>query len=409
MIQLPLAVLDPIVPQQALRVLLADDDNEIARQMSRSIEKLGGECKTVCRLEDIVEAAQSWNPSHIILDLIMPGENGITVAQALAKAQVKTPIILTSGAERRLLEAVARSARSHGLLIAGLLPKPFTRAKLAAALGQAGSGQPGGGTIEAVSNLHSRFDPTELEDAIKRGEIRPWLQPQVACRDGQLVGFEALARWHHPRNGIISPDLFIPYAEEHCLIERLTLAMVNQALHWLGSASHHRAATVAFNVTPSLLEDGDFVDKLLASCRRYQVEPARIVLEVTESTKLKQDIATLDRLTCLRLDGFGLSIDDFGIGYSSMLQLAHLPFSEIKIDRSFVSTLTVSEESRAIVASIISLARKLGMTTVAEGVEDGATLQLLKSAGCDRIQGYYFSRPKNLVDANHLPNHFDVS
>ncbi|WP_052715908.1 EAL domain-containing response regulator [Devosia chinhatensis] len=394
---------------QTPRILLVDDDPEIARHVGRALERLGWESRTLDRDEDVLDVVADWQPSHIMLDLVMPGENGISLTQRLAEAEVRASIIFSSGADRRIMEAVARSARLHGLTVAGLLPKPFTRSKLAEALGRAvmPAGDTSGPSAESDNILE--IDPIELESAIKRGDIRPWLQPQVACDSGAIVGFEVLARWHHAHHGIIGPSVFIPTAETHGLIERLTLALVSQALHWLGANAAHASATMSFNVTPSLLEEGDFVQKLLRACARYGVDPARVVLEVTESTRLKQDVATLDRLTLLRLDGLRLSIDDFGIGYSSLLQLAHLPFSEIKVDRSFVSMATRSDEARAIATSIISLARQLGMTSVAEGVEDKATFDLLREAGCNRIQGYYFSRPLSLKEANNVRSQFDVT
>jgi EAL domain-containing protein (putative c-di-GMP-specific phosphodiesterase class I) len=358
--------------------------------------------------EDVLNVIRAWRPSHIILDLVMPSESGMSVTQRLARAQVATPIILSSGADRRNVEAVARSARLRGLNVGGVLPKPFTRARLAEVLGHSHPPADDPVTEKPAYALIPNVDAAELKFAIKRGDIRPWLQPQVDCGTGEIVGFETLARWHHTKAGIVAPAAFIGLAESEGLIGRLTLAVANQALYWLGKAPERATATMSFNVTPSLLEEGDFVLKLLQACDRYDVNPARLVLEVTESTRLKPDVATLDRLTLLRLGGIKLSIDDFGIGYSSLLQLAHLPFSEIKIDRAFVSMATRSEESRAIVMSIISLAERLGMVSVAEGVEDKETLDFLIAAGCNRIQGYFFSRPVGLGDMKNIPAQYFI-
>lgn len=391
-----------------LKVLVIDDDAEICRQIGRSLVRLGGAYRTAEAGEDIIDIIRNWHPSHILLDLVMPRENGVSVMQKLSRARVDTPIILSSGTDRRIMEAVARSARLHGLRVAGLLPKPFTRAKLAETLGAAC--QPADIHIldKPVGLPRPAPDVAQLEIAIKRGDIRPWLQPQVACGTGHVVGFEALARWHHGAQGVIGPEAFISTAEAEGLIGHLTMAVFNQALYWLGKASERAGTTMSFNVTPCLFEDDDLVSKLLRACGRYDVDPARVVLEVTESARLRQDVAILDRITSLRMEGIKLSIDDFGIGYSSLLQLAHLPFSEIKIDRSFVSSAIQSDESRAIVQSIISLADQLGMESVAEGVEDRATLEFLQTAGCNRIQGYYFSPPMSLKNTKNMPAQYFI-
>lgn len=399
---------DHAAPAQLLRILVVDDNAAVSRQVCRAIERLGCESRASQGADEVLAIVNDWHPSHLILDLVMPSENGISVLQRLAAAGIKVPIILSSGADRRIMEAAARSARLHGLNVTGLLPKPFTRSRLAAILGQ---GEPSGEAGAAPASIEPagfEVTPIALDAAIKRGDIRPWLQPQVCCSTGAVVGFEALARWHHPEHGIIMPAAFIDVAETEGLIGRMTLAVANQALHWMGNTAQHPEASIAFNVPPSLLEQKDFTDRLLRSCDRYGVAPGRMVLELTESTRLSHDLAMLERLTLLRLDGVRLSLDDFGIGYSSLLQLAQLPFSEIKIDRSFVSAASRSEESRAIITAIISLARELGMSSVAEGVEDKDTAAFLRSAGCNRIQGYYFSKPVSLQDAKNVRSQYDV-
>ena len=378
---------------QALKVLLVDDDPAMVELIARNVRRLGGECQSAQGLEQILDVIGQWQPSHIILDLFMPGLNGMDITHALAEARIDIPVILTSGTDKRLMEAVARSARTHGLTVSALLSKPFTRARLAASLGQSVIHELSGTDPAAPVPQARRFRTAELAAAIRDGEIQPLLQPQIACADQRLIGFEALARWHHPQHGVIGPNEFIPQAEAECLIEALPLSLLDQTLPWLASASAHPAATLAINIAPSLLEGDGFVQQLRLACDRHAIAPHRIILEVTESAKLSQDLPTLDRMTGLRLDGFGLSIDDFGIGYSSLLQLAHLPFSEIKIDRSFVSSVATSEESRVIIASIMLLAKKLGMNTVAEGVEDKATFDQLRLMGCHSVQGYYFARP----------------
>jgi EAL domain-containing protein (putative c-di-GMP-specific phosphodiesterase class I) len=168
--------------------------------------------------------------------------------------------------------------------------------------------------------------------------------------------------------------------------------VIELALPWLASlAPPHVSLSV--NVSALCIGDPAFAGTLREKCREHEVEPERIILELTETASLQDANVSLRNLTRMRVAGFRLSLDDFGTGYSSLSQLARLPFSEIKIDRSFVSTATMSEESRLMVASVIDLGRSLGLVTVAEGVEDGETLDLLHSLGCDLAQGYFMSRP----------------
>jgi EAL domain-containing protein (putative c-di-GMP-specific phosphodiesterase class I) len=150
---------------------------------------------------------------------------------------------------------------------------------------------------------------------------------------------------------------------------------------------------VAINLSPQVLRQKSFVEELLSACSASGVDPEQIILELTETAAMENPAESLAMLTRLRVKGFRLSLDDFGIGYSSMLQLVKLPFSEIKIDKSFVMTSRSSEESRTVIESIVHLGRSLHLSSVAEGVEDTETLEYLRSVGCDAMQGYLISRP----------------
>jgi EAL domain-containing protein (putative c-di-GMP-specific phosphodiesterase class I) len=197
----------------------------------------------------------------------------------------------------------------------------------------------------------------------------------------------------HPARGIIMPDDFIPIAEQTGLIDALTYQIFDQSLAWFSSSFPRSSITLSLNLSARSLVDFLLPDNLAALCNKFQIAPERIVLELTESSAMVDPILTLDIMTRFRVKGYQLSIDDFGTGYSLMVQLVRLPFSEIKVDKSFVMQSKQSAESRAVSKSIIDLGHSLGLAVTAEGVEDLDTLIYLKIQECDMAQGYLIARP----------------
>jgi diguanylate cyclase (GGDEF)-like protein len=234
----------------------------------------------------------------------------------------------------------------------------------------------------------------DLREAIARREITVVFQPKVDPATGMVVGAEALSRWHHPVEGNIRPDIFIPLAEHSGLIRPLTLHVLEVALR--RCAAWRRTGHdlhVAVNLSPNSLVDQtlpDVVSRLLGQCG---VPASALVLEITESSIMAdpaRSIATLDRLHAL---GVKLAIDDFGTGYSSLGRLRELPIHEMKIDKSFVQRISIDHRDRAVVRSAVQLGHALDLAVVAEGVEDEATYQLLTREGCNVVQGYFVSKP----------------
>jgi EAL domain-containing protein (putative c-di-GMP-specific phosphodiesterase class I) len=218
-------------------------------------------------------------------------------------------------------------------------------------------------------------------------------QPKVDCRTSGLVGFEALARWQHPVAGPIKPTQFIPFVEANGLIDLLTTQIFDQAVRWASATLPDPSLSVSVNLSVMSLSDLGLADRLAATCTGAGVDPAQVVIELTETSAMRDPVAALDILTRLRMKGFHLALDDFGTGYSSLVQLARLPFSEIKIDQSFVAGLSRSRESRTIVNATIQLGHSLGLRVTAEGVEDRESFEVLGELGCDLAQGYYIARP----------------
>ncbi|WP_426267344.1 EAL domain-containing protein [Sphingomonas sp. LHG3443-2] len=233
----------------------------------------------------------------------------------------------------------------------------------------------------------------ELERTLRQGGLRLVYQPKVDAVDGSLVRVEALVRWAHSELGAIPPARFVPLAEQHGLIDDLTQWALRTALRqWRDWKAAGLDTSVAVNISAISLEQLDFPDLVERLCRALSVPTDRLVLELTEGAT-QPLINMMDTLTRFRIKGVGLALDDFGTGYSGLMQLRRLPFSEIKIDRQFVTELTTSRDDQVIVRSVIELAHGLGLKVTAEGVETAEQLSLLRALGCDLIQGYLLAHP----------------
>jgi len=220
------------------------------------------------------------------------------------------------------------------------------------------------------------------------------MQPKVLVSDGRVCGAEALARWRHPELGVLPAGAFIPTLEQEGLVDELTWTMLRRSALWC--ARWHAqgiAVTVSVNVSLTSLGDVQLADHVLAIVREEALQPRQVVLEVTESAATTDTAHALENLGRLRMRGFGLSIDDYGTGHSSMQQLSRIAFTELKIDRSFVADSAVDESTRVILGSSLEMARQLGIDAVAEGVETPADWRLLRALGCEMAQGYLIGRP----------------
>ena len=232
-----------------------------------------------------------------------------------------------------------------------------------------------------------------FERALARQKLRLVYQPKVSLKDGRLTRVEALVRWDDPELGPVSPTRFVPLAEEHGLIDRLTEWGLKTTLRqWTVWRDRGLETRLAFNISAVSLERLDFPDMVERLCREMQVPTDRLVLELTEGAT-QQFVKLMDTLTRFRIKGIGLAIDDFGTGYSSLLQLRQLPFTELKIDRCFVVDLPSAHDSRLIVRTIAELAHGLGMVATAEGVETVEQLRSVRELGCDVVQGFLIAPP----------------
>lgn len=257
--------------------------------------------------------------------------------------------------------------------------------------------------------MHTYLKETMLSEMnLRRGldmnEFRLHYQPQVNCRTGEVIGFEALIRWQHPERGLIFPGEFIELAESTGLITPIGEWVIKQAASQIGEWNDQgvKNASVSVNLSPRHFLHHNlpfYLDKCISEAN---IKPKSLVLEITENVALEDTEAVASRINLLREMGYSVSIDDFGKGYSAFIYLQHFPIQQIKIDRQFINGLGIDPKSSGIVQTIIHLAEMLGLQTIGEGVETKQQWDLLKQFGCSELQGFYFSRPLPVDEINEL-------
>ena len=234
----------------------------------------------------------------------------------------------------------------------------------------------------------------DLRLALAKGQLELYYQPKIHAPSGEITGAEALMRWHHPQRGMVSPTVFIPIAERYGLIHSLGNWVIEEACRqariWRDEGLRMR---VAINLSVHQLRQPDLAERIAGALARNQIKPQLLTCEITESVAMEDAQGTMKIFESLAAVGVHISIDDFGTGYSSLAYLRKLPAEELKIDRSFVLDLESSADARAVVDAVVKLAQALGLKVVAEGVETEAQNQILRSLGCDELQGFLFAKP----------------
>jgi EAL domain-containing protein (putative c-di-GMP-specific phosphodiesterase class I) len=362
-------------------IVLAIDDESAFLDIVRAVAKSANFAATATTdPAAFKDALNTQPPSVVLLDLQMPGCDGIELLHVLANAKCRAKIVLMSGFDARVMTLACGIGRDLGLDMGQPLQKPFRPAELR----------------QLLSSLRSKtfqVDAAKLQAAIENDELELFYQPLLTLNTRQTIGFEALVRWRHPEFGIVMPDSFIGIAEREGLITRLTERVLELAAAQVSTWRKLDIDTfVSVNISAANIVTS-LPDQLVCLCARHEIPPRLLRLELTETAAMGNHALMLEVLTRVRLKGFQLAIDDFGTGYSSLVQLHRLPFTELKIDQSFVRGMASSEEASVIVGAIINLGRSLHLELVAEGIETEELLQRLIKMGCQTGQGYFFSRP----------------
>ncbi len=377
---------------ESLRILLVDDDEFVLDFVEDMLRVLG--VKSVSRALDghaaLAVLDVALRPLQLLIcDLNMPGMDGIEFLRHLAERGFEGGVILSSGSDKRVIKTVESLVQAHKLRFLGTLQKPVEEAALLTMLINFTGAAPTAnfGPIQELS-------PEEIRTGLDTGQVETFFQPKVTVADRRVVGAECLARWRHPVRGLILPAAFISVAEEHGLIDDLTMAVFRKAMvHLKEWARSGHDLKVSVNVSMDNLDRLDLPEVFSDIVRQAGVETGQVILEMTESRLMNNIATSLEIITRFRLKGFGLSIDDFGTGYSSMEKLKQLPFTELKVDRSFVCGASKDSVARTILESSVQMGHALGMSVVAEGAETQEDWDLLATVGCDEVQGYFVARP----------------
>src|SRR5262252_4782514 len=354
------------VPYRNLRYLIVDDDPDQRYLVARTLGAMG--------FSNVVEAT-----------------SGRDALDVLARADEPVSVILVSALDDVLLGSAATMTQAYGVRIIGTICKPITRDKIFTVLRHY---VPQNAVVESSLDKAFPLEPEQVLAGVSAGQFEPFFQPKVELGTGRVVGAEALARWRHPAYGLLGPETFLPPLARAGYLDELSWIILAlsalEAGRWCSAGLN---LSVAVNVSATSLADPSYADAVTQIVVGQGFEPSRMTLEITESEAIRNVAAALENLTRLRMRGFGLAIDDYGVGYSSMQELSRMPFTELKIDRSFVTAAVGSERHRMMIAHTIEVARLLGLKTVAEGVETKAEMQLLGNLGCDMIQGFLIAEP----------------
>lgn len=324
----------------------------------------------------------------IFCDLDMPEMDGIEFIRHLSRREGSSSLIISSATSHAIIKSVEKMAAEYGVSFLGILEKPANVESIVVLvknhLAITKSRKPDG-----VS-----FTLEQILEGIEKKQFEPFFQPKIDFKSGLISGAEALARWIHPIHGIVAPYAFIEKLEQSKKIDLLTFQMLEKSATacrtWLDQKLD---ITVSVNLSLAGLEDPAIVDSITKIVHKTGIEPNRIILEITETAAMTDSGPALEILARLRMRGFGLSVDDYGTGFSSLKQLTRVPFSELKIDQSFVSGCTSDPDLLSIVKSSVEMAKALGLKSVAEGIENQSEWDALMEIGCDIGQGYLISKP----------------
>jgi len=390
-------------PSLSPSLLVVDDEAAIADYVAAVGTATG--CETsVCTQPLSLDKHLVNMPDIIVLDLSMPGADGISVIRDLASAGCTSLLILMSGVDSRVLMSASHIATMQGLNLHGCLEKPFRKKNLKDQL------------ITAVAEIHERrmeshadapdtkqtssIDEEDIVRGLEANEFVVHYQPQIDLDTAAWVGMEALVRWQHPTLGMLYPDQFIDTIEKRGLGMTLTRAVLKNVLtdyaHWGPSANY--SGTIAINLPPAALTGFDFPEEVMHSAEEFNFPAEKLVFELTETSVAADPVSAADVLTRLRLNAMGLAIDDFGTGHSSLEQLRLLPFTELKIDQSFVQAIDSDVTASVIVKSAIKLGHELNLQVVAEGVENWKIYNWLRNEQCDVAQGWVIAKAMSCND-----------
>lgn len=380
-----------------LSTALVVDDDPFLRDVTAELLRQLGVTETWLAAdgtEALAVVARVPSLDLVLCDLDMPGMDGIEFLRHLADSAFDGSVAVMSGTDPDVLATAGDLARLHGLRLIGVLPKPVDAERLRAALDAAPPPVPATPTPAREAPTAPALTADDVRSGLAQGRADIHVQPKVTVIDRRVVGAEALLRWRAADGSLLPPSAVLPVAEEHGLAHGLTLAVFRRAVTALAAWRREGLdLRVSVNLARANLTSLSLPDEMAAIAADAGVDAGGITLEVSQ-TGVLDDLSTgMEIVGRLRLKGFGIAIDDYGMGYSSLGQLKNLPVTELKVARTFVEGAEADRALSEILGSSATLGRSLGLSVVAQGVESVDVLALLESLGCDEMQGYLVARP----------------
>ncbi|UPR34879.1 EAL domain-containing response regulator [Vibrio cyclitrophicus] len=377
------------------KILILDDHPIHLKLLENSLRKLGVTgIYTHSNVDVAMETMLSQSIELVICDLSMPGKDGIDMLVELHQMGYNGNVAIVSAMDVPVLSTVKSMCASFSFEIIGQISKPFKEGELKSIL-----------CHQKKDNSHEHRLPPAITNeefllALADNQVCNYYQPQVNFKNKKIVGVEALARWNHPKHGLLFPDSFLPIVSQCNLSNELFNVVIMNIIKDINNGL--LPFNVSVNVDQFNLECPDFSDNLIYLCEKNNIDPNKLTVEMTEGFAYKKSMPLFKNLSKLRVNNINISIDDFGTGYSSLLNLCEFPFNEIKIDRSFVFNSEKDKKKQSIIKFICQLANEFKIKVVAEGVENRECWDMLKLLNVDICQGYYISKPVPLCELNKL-------
>jgi EAL domain-containing protein (putative c-di-GMP-specific phosphodiesterase class I)/ActR/RegA family two-component response regulator len=324
-----------------------------------------------------------------IIDLALPGMDGLELIRTLAGMKCRARLIVIGAQPNNLMFSVETMAQAYGFDLLGAVSKPVTAARLESLLEN----------YAPPARAHDRakgpsFTFSEVGIGLQARQFEPFFQPKIELETGQVKGLEAFARWRHPEHGVLGPSSFIEALEQNSRIDFLDWSMIEKSVERCRQFHDQGIPiSISINLAAETLAHPAFMQQIAACVGRHRIMPDYITFEMPESSVLSTDPSFVERLVRLRMAGFGLAIDDYGTGRSNLQLLARIPFSELKIDRSFVDGASKKRALGTVLSSCLGLARSLDRMSVAVGVETKEDWDFLQGLGCTYAQGYHIASP----------------
>lgn len=324
-----------------------------------------------------------------LLDLALPGVDALELIRRLAETGSGAGIIVAGAQKADVLFSIETMAQAYGVNLLGAIAKPAGEQRIKALIDNFAPPEQ-----HAHGKSGPQFSFTDVGRGLQAREFDPFFQPKIELETGQVKGLEMFARWRHPQHGILGPAAFMPALEQNNRIDFLDWSMIEKTVAACRTL-HDQGIPISFsvNVDQATLAHPQFIAQMTACLQRHRIMADYITFEMTESAVLSADPHFLERLLRLRMQGFGLAIDDYGTGRSNLQLLAAVPFTELKIDRSFVDGASRKRAISTVLKSCLGLARSLDRKSVAVGVETKQDWDFLQGLGCTYAQGYYIAKP----------------